>query len=49
MATDGISIRTITRHQFIREEVIKEGNQLPKNESNVINLIKDNFQKRKTK
>lgn len=43
-AVDGISIRAITRSEFIRESIAKHGFKLPKNETDVMTLIHDHFQ-----
>jgi len=48
-AVDGISIRAITRSEFIRESISKQGFKLPKNESDVMKLINDHFQAIKNK
>ena len=48
MATvDGISIRAITRSEFIRESVITRGFKLPKNETDVMKLIQNHFEAKK--
>lgn len=47
MATDGISIRAITRNQFIRNSISKEGYRLPANESDVMKLILSDFVEKK--
>ena len=47
-AVDGISIRAITRSQFIRESILKAfGKHLPKNETDVMTLIHENFEIKK--
>lgn len=49
LATDGISIRAITRNRFINQSILKEGYQLPKNETRVMKLIHDDYFDKKKK
>lgn len=49
MATDGISIRAITRNQFIRQSIQREGLKLPANESAVMKLVHDDFEEKRNK
>ena len=44
---DGISIRAITKSEFICESIVKCGYVLPKNESDVMKLIYQDFEKKK--
>lgn len=48
-AVDGISIRAITRSEFIRESISNRGYKLPKNETDVMQLIHDHFKVMKEK
>ena len=48
-AVDGISVRTITRSKFIRESIAKRGFKLPKNETDVMKLIRHHFKAMKNK
>jgi len=48
-AVDGISIRAITRSEFIRESISNRGYKLPKNETDVMQLIHDHFKAMKEK
>lgn len=47
LATDGISIRAITRNKYIRESIQKDGFNLPANESDVMKLIHVEYQNKK--
>ena len=49
MATDGISIRAITRNRYIRESIQRDGFNLPQNESRVMSLIHEDFEDKKAK
>jgi len=49
LATDGISIRVITRNKYIRDSVTKSGFKLPVNESGVMNLIHADYEDKKIK
>lgn len=49
MATDGISIRAITRNKYIRTSLAKDGFKLPQNESRVMKLIHEDFEDKKKK
>lgn len=43
LATDGISIRAITRNKYIRQSVARDGFKLPANESDVMKLLHEDF------
>lgn len=47
-AVDGISIRAITRSEFIRESIAKCTKGLPKNETDVMNLVHKYYMVKKT-
>jgi hypothetical protein len=47
LATDGISIRAITRNNYIRQSVKRDGFTLPLNESRVMSLIHDHYEEKK--
>lgn len=49
MATDGISIRAITRNTYIRESIQRDGYNLPLNESRVKSLIHGDYDDKKAK
>jgi hypothetical protein len=44
-AVDGISITAITRSEFIRESIASRGFKLPKNETDVMKLIHNQYEK----
>ena len=47
LATDGISIRAITRNNYILQSVKRDGFILPVNESRVMSLIHDHYEEEK--
>ncbi|KAG5683994.1 hypothetical protein PVAND_013247 [Polypedilum vanderplanki] len=47
LATDGASIRFITRNSFIRRAIKKEGFNLPVNERDVMKLLIEDFEQKK--
>lgn len=47
LATDGITIRAITRNSYIRASISRDGFKLPANESDVMMLIHENFDEKK--
>ena len=49
MATDGISIRAITRNNYIRQSISRDGYKLPANERDVMKLIIEDFNEKKAK
>jgi hypothetical protein len=49
LAIDGVSIRAITNSKYIRESISRDGFKLPRNESDVMRLIHDDFADKKAK
>ncbi|CAF0996098.1 unnamed protein product [Didymodactylos carnosus] len=49
LATDGITIRAITRNKHIRDSVQRDGFKLPANESDVMRLIHEDYEDKKNK
>lgn len=49
LATDGISIRAITRNSYIRNSIKKDGHRLPANESDVMQLLISDYEDKKLK
>lgn len=47
LATDGLSIRVITRNKYIRQKIEGDGFKLPRNESHVMNLLHLDFEEKK--
>lgn len=47
LATDGISIRAITRNKYIRESIQKDGFHLPANETSVMKLVHIEYENKK--
>jgi len=43
LATDGISIRAITRNKYICQSIARDGFKLPANESDVMKLLHEDF------
>jgi BED zinc finger len=43
LATDGISIRAITRNKYIGQSIARDGFKLPANESDVMKLLHEHF------
>ncbi|CAF0985424.1 unnamed protein product [Didymodactylos carnosus] len=49
LATDGITIRVITRNKYIRDSIQRDGFKLPANESDVMRLIHEDYEDKKNK
>lgn len=49
LATDGISIRAITRNKYIRQSIARDGFKLPANESDVMKLLHEDFDEKQKK
>ena len=49
MATDGVTIRAITRNKFIRKSITRDGHKLPANETDVMKLLHDDFEEKQKK
>lgn len=49
LATDGISIRAITRNKYIRQAIARDGFKLPANESDVMKLLHEDFEEKQKK
>lgn len=47
LATDGVSIRTITNNKFIRESIQRIGYKLPKSENDVMKILLEDFEMKK--